>query len=133
MDIASILIIDDDSQVRDFLRHVLEEAGYVVLSASNGREGVRILKMTSPDLVITDVLMPQLDGLELTLLVKRESPTTRIIAFSGGSAQFDYLDVAKTFGAHRTLRKPLIKGDLLHAVQQELQLRSGNVAGNDDG
>lgn len=117
----SILIIDDDPQVLDFMQHVLEAAGYIVLPARNGREALGILQMTSPTLVITDLFMPELDGLEVTLTLHRESPATRIIVFTGAPPQLDYLDVAKTFGAHQTLRKPLNATDLLYAVRHELQ------------
>jgi CheY-like chemotaxis protein len=104
------------------MRQVLEEAGYVVLPARNGREALRMLQMTSPEVVITDLLMPEMDGLEVTLALHRESPTTRIIAVTGGAAELDYLDVARTFGAHRTLRKPIRTAELLEAVREELSM-----------
>jgi two-component system response regulator (stage 0 sporulation protein F) len=130
--IACILVIDDDSAIRTFLRKVLEDAGYTVLLASNGREGLRLLQVSTADLVITDVLMPEQDGLDVTMALRRASPDMRIVAISGGTAEFDYLDVAKELGAHRTLRKPLIVNDLLEAIRQELLLRSGR-AGRQDG
>lgn len=81
-----------------------------------------------PDLVITDVLMPEMDGLEFTMTLQRDYPSIRIIAFSGGVADMDFLDVAKGLGAHRTLSKPLTMADLLHAVGDELCF-AGLVAG----
>lgn len=122
--IASILVIDDDSQIRLLLREVLEAEGHVVRQASNGRQGLHLARMCAPELVITDVLMPERDGLEVTRAMHRQSPRTRIIAVSGGVADMDFLDVAKTLGAHRTLRKPLAMADLLDAVGEELEIAS---------
>ena len=92
--------------------------------ASNGRQGLRIAQITSPDLVITDVLMPVSDGLEVTRALHRGFPATRIIAFSGGVADMDFLEAAKILGAHRTLRKPLTMAHLLSSVKEELQMAS---------
>jgi two-component system response regulator (stage 0 sporulation protein F) len=117
----SILIIDDDKLIRVFLRQVLEEAGYMVFEAPNGRIGLRQFRQTPTALVITDLLMPDKDGLEVTMALRHESPTVRIIVISGGSGQSDFLDAAKFLGAHRTMRKPFTIAELLQAVQQELQ------------
>jgi two-component system response regulator (stage 0 sporulation protein F) len=117
----AILIIDDDEQIRVFLRQVLEEAGYTVIEASNGHDGLRQFRQTPTDLVITDLLMPDTDGLEVTVALRRASTTVKIIALSGGLGPWDYLDAAKFLGAHRTMKKPVTKADLLQAVQQELQ------------
>jgi DNA-binding response OmpR family regulator len=117
----SILIIDDDEQIRVFLRQVLEKAGHMVIEAPNGHIGLRQFRQTPTALVITDLLMPDKDGLEVTMAVRHESPTVKIIAISGGSGQSDFLDAAKFLGAHRTMRKPFTIAELLQAVQQELQ------------
>lgn len=121
MNHRSILIIDDNEQVRAFLRKVLEEAGYMVTEAPNGHEGLRQFQQTPTSLVITDLLMPDMDGLEVTMALHRESPTVRIIVLTGGSGESDFLDVAKLLGAHRTMKKPITITELLQAVQQELQ------------
>jgi len=125
----SILLIDDDAPIRAFLRQVLEEAGYKVIEASNGQEGLRQFRQTPTDFVITDLLMPDTDGLEVTVGLRRESPTVKIIALSGGSGHWDYLDAAKFLGAHRTMRKPVTRADLLQAVEQELGGGSLNPEG----
>ena len=65
--------------------------------------------------------MSNMDGLELTMALHRESPTVEIIVFTGGSGESDFLDVAKHLGAHRTMKKPITITELLRAVQQELQ------------
>ena len=121
MNHRSILIIDDNEQIRTFLRKVLEQAGYMVTEAPNGQEGLRQFRQTPTALVITDLLMPDSDGLEVTMALHRESPTVKIIVLTGGSGQRDFLEVAKLLGAHRTMRKPITITELLQAVQQELQ------------
>jgi len=118
---ATILIIDDDHQIRALLRKTLEKAGYNVIEARNGKEGLRLFRLTPPALVITDLLMPDQDGLEVIMAVRRDAPTVRIIAFSGGEGAFDCLASAQLLGAHRTMRKPVSMAELLQAVQEELQ------------
>jgi two-component system response regulator (stage 0 sporulation protein F) len=117
----SILIIDDDEQIRVFLRKVLEGAGYLVTEAANGQEGLRQFRQTPTALVITDLLMPDKDGLEVTMALHRESPHVKIIVLTGGSGNLDFLDAAKELGAHRTMKKPVTITELLQAVEQELQ------------
>ena len=121
MNHRSILIIDDDEQIRAFLRRVLEAAGYMVTDAPNGQQGLRQFRQTPTALVITDLFMPDRDGLEVTMALHRESPTVKIIVITGGSGQRDFLEVAKLLGAHRTMRKPITVAELLQAVQEELR------------
>lgn len=121
MNPRSILIIDDNEQVRALLRQVLEKAGYLVMEAANGLEGLRQFQQTPVALVITDLLMPDRDGLEVTMALHRDSPHVKIIALTGGTGEPDLLDVAKLLGAHRTMKKPFTVAELLEAVQQELQ------------
>ena len=116
----SILIIDDDEQTRILLRRVLEETGYLVSEAANGQDGLRQFRHTPAALVITDLLMPDMDGLEVTMALHRESPTLKIIAITGGSGKRDFLDIAKHLGAHRTMKKPISIAKLLQAVEQGL-------------
>ena len=117
----SILLIDDNDQIRTLLRRVLEEAGYFVIDAANGRERLRQFRQAPVALVITDLLMPDSDGLEVTMTLRRESPHVKIIALTGGSGEPNLLEVAKLLGAHRTMKKPIEMTELLEAVQQELQ------------
>lgn len=91
------------------------------MEASNGLEGLRKFRQTPVALVITDLLMPDRDGLEVTMALHRESPQVKIIVLTGGTGEPDLLDVAKLLGAHRTMKKPLRMAELLEAVQQELQ------------
>ncbi len=119
---ATILVIDDEPQVRSLLNQALTGAGYKVVEASNGREGLDRYREKPTDLVITDILMPDEDGLEATLELTREYPEARIIAITGGSGDRNFLDVAKLFGARRTLSKPFELDRLLGAVKEELKV-----------
>lgn len=121
---ASILVIDDDPQLQLLLRLVLQAEGHVVWTASNGRTGLCMARLVVPEVVITDVLMPDMDGLQVTDALRRDSPETRIIVWSGGMADMDFLDAAEALGAHRTLRKPLPMGNLVDAVATELRIAS---------
>ncbi len=117
----TILVIDDEEQVRSLLRQALTGAGYEVVEAGNGRQGLDRYREAPTDLVITDILMPDEDGLEATLQLTREFPEVKIIAMTGGSGNTNFLDVAKLFGARKTLSKPFELARLLEAVRDELK------------
>jgi two-component system response regulator (stage 0 sporulation protein F) len=119
--VGTILVIDDDHQVRAVFRTILERAGHHVLEARTGTEGLRLFHQSPVNLVITDVLMPDMDGLEVTQTVHREAPGIPVIALTGGTGERDFLEVAKLLGARRLLHKPVTKAELLHAVQEALQ------------
>ena len=114
-----ILLIDDDALGRDMLRQMLERAGYDVVEAASGREGLQQYQATAIDLIITDILMPDQDGLEIILELRRLVPEAKIIAITGGgqSGLLDLLPVAAKLGAQRTLRKPLQRLELLEAIR----------------
>lgn len=118
-----ILLIDDDAQARDMLRQMLERAGYDVVEATNGREGLQHYQASAIDLIITDILMPEQDGLETIQELRRLAPEAKIIAISGGgqTGLLDLLPIAEKLGAQCTLRKPLRRQEFLAAVQQLLQ------------
>jgi CheY-like chemotaxis protein len=120
---ARILIIDDDKMVLNMLRQVLEGAQHTVMEASDGVVAMRLWRQQSADLIITDILMPEKDGLEVIREMRRECPTVKVIALSGGSRKvhFDALDVAKRFGALATLEKPFELKDLLASVDTVLK------------
>ena len=115
---ARILIIDDDDPARFALRAILEHADHEVLEASNGLEGVKRFREEAPDLVITDILMPEKEGLETIQELRRDFPQIRIIAISGSGA--NYLSWAEEFGALRTFLKPFDRKEILAAVQDLL-------------
>ena len=113
-----ILVIDDEAPVRDMLRQTLERAGYEVADAGAGRQGVVQLRQQPADLVITDILMPEQEGIETIRMLRKEFPQVKILAISGGGkkGKLDILPIAQTFGAHYTLTKPFERKDLLDAV-----------------
>lgn len=115
---ARVLIIDDEHLVRDMLRQTLESVGHTVVEAANGRIAMRLWRENPADLIITDILMPEKDGLEVIRELLQDSPQAKIIALSGGSRRidFDMLEIAKRFGAVYTLAKPFELRQLLDMV-----------------
>ena len=118
---ASILVIDDEPEIRALLRTVLESAGHTVTEATNGREGVALYRQQPADLVITDIQMPELNGLDLILELTREFLNVKVIAISGAQGEDrSVLNVAKLLGARQTLQKPLSLATFRAAVEYEL-------------
>jgi CheY-like chemotaxis protein len=118
-----VLVIDDNADIRDMVRTVLVHAGYEVVAAADGAGGLQEQRSQPSDLVITDIFMPQQDGIETIGLLKKEFPETLIIAMSGGSkltrpGSVDYLETARKFGAVQVLRKPFDIDELLTVVRE---------------
>lgn len=113
---ADVLLIDDDASVRGLFRQILEGAGYSVVEASSAKYGLRLLRERPIDLVITDILMPDMDGLEITRILHRDFPKVKVIAITGGQQDIDYCNVARFLGAHETLMKPVTVQRLLDTV-----------------
>ena len=118
---ATILIIDDEEPIRALLRTTLEAAGYEVTEAANGRIGLALYRHKPTDLVITDLLMPELNGLDMILELTRSFLDAKVIAISGGGGEENVLDLAKLLGARRTFQKPFSIPRLLDAVRYELE------------
>ena len=120
---TTILCIDDEEFIRVLLKAALEEAGYRVLTAEHGKHGLRLLEHQAVDLIIVDIIMPELDGFELIPLLRKSHPASKIIAISGGSESEEggYLDAARYLGAHDTLKKPFSPQALLDTVAAQLQ------------
>jgi DNA-binding response OmpR family regulator len=119
---ARILIIDDDESITSLLQMVLSRQGYEVLTAANGREGVKLFNCIPADLVISDILMPEMDGLEALKQLRQLSPNLKLIAVSGGGVRLkmDVLRVAELLGAAATFEKPYKIDALLASVRQLL-------------
>jgi len=117
--VKKILIIEDEEQMRDMLQQLLEQRGYEVVAAPNGKVGARLFKEEQIGLVITDLLMPEMDGIETIMELKRGFPDVKIIAVSGGGriGPEDYLKMAKSLGAQYTFTKPFSTNELLEAVK----------------
>jgi two-component system, response regulator, stage 0 sporulation protein F len=117
---ATVLIIDDEESVRALLRVALEAAGYEVTEAVNGREGLERYRQRPTDLVIVDMLMPVMNGLNMLVDLTREFLDAKVIAISGAVGEQNVLDVAKLLGARQTFQKPFSMAQLLRAVRYEL-------------
>ena len=117
-----ILVIDDHAEIRELLRLTLEAAGYDVAVALDGREGLEIQRRRPAELVITDIFMPEQEGLETIQELRQQSPRPKIIAMSGGGqlGTLEYLPAAKEFGADRTIDKPFDCEAMLAAVREML-------------
>lgn len=115
---AHILVIDDDILVRKAIRAVLECAGHEVVLAPDGRDGMREYGKNAIDLIITDILMPEQDGVETILTLRKTNPAVKILATSGGAriGNQDFLLLAKRLGATAILRKPFEPDDLVAQV-----------------
>jgi CheY-like chemotaxis protein len=116
---ARILVIDDDVLVLDMLYESLTREGYDVLRASNGEEGLRLYRKEPVDLIITDLFMPEKEGIETIIELRQDFPDVKIIAISGGGriGTKDYLQMAKIFGVQRTFTKPVAREQLLAAIR----------------
>ncbi len=119
---AHILLIDDEPTVRRYFARVLEMAGHRVDLAENGKEGLRLFDANQPDLVITDILMPESDGIETINNLRRDHPDVKIIAISGGGAAppGGYLRAAAMLGANIVMEKPIRAAQLREAIDQLL-------------
>ena len=119
---ACILIIDENAPTRDILRRALERAGHEVVAASDGRVGIEHQRTMPAEVIITDILMPEQEGLKTICELRRDFPTTGIIAMSrGGQIGCDtLLAVAERLGAQRVLQKPFGLRDMLDAIHQLL-------------
>jgi len=116
--LARILVIEDDNEVREFLESLLGRAGYQTMAAANGKEGVELFHAHAFDLVITDIIMPEKDGIETIMDMKRGNAGLKVIAISGGgrAEPENYLHSARLLGADRTIKKPFTNEDILGAV-----------------
>ena len=135
-----ILIIDDDHHILLMIKKMLERAGFEVELASNGNEGLELFKRLQVDLVITDIIMPEKEGLETIREMKRLRADLKIIAMSGGGkvSSDNYLNMAKIFGASRIISKPFSQKQMVSAVQELLgepsdgKLHNGNDLSEDE-
>ena len=129
---ASILVVDDENEVAAVVRRVLERAGFAVTVANSAAAGLSAVAAQEPDIVITDVIMPQVNGIELIKILRERYPRVRLIAISGGGSfgplaykpeaisTHAYLAAARAAGALEVLTKPFDMTDLLSAVRRVL-------------
>lgn len=116
---ARILIIDDDRAVQLSIQLALEREGHQVVCASDGEEGLSAFASKTPDLVITDLIMPNKEGIETIIQLRVRDPKTPILAISGGGrlSNADFLKMAAKVGANAILAKPFERQDLIAAVR----------------
>lgn len=120
---ARILFIEDDPDVAKLLSGVLKSAGHDVVHAQTGRDALTAFKANAFDLVVTDILLPDNDGLEIIPQLRKSSTSVKIIAISGGGrvGPKPYLSAAKALGANRTLTKPFAPVELARTIQELLE------------
>ena len=117
---ATILVIEDEEPIRALLRIALEGAGHEVVEASNGCRGLALYRARAADLIITDLVMPEMDRLEMMLELTRNFLNVKVIALSAGLEGEAPLHVAKLLGARQTIQKPFDMETVLSAVRYEL-------------
>jgi CheY-like chemotaxis protein len=101
-----ILVIDDDEPIREYLRFVLQKAGHQVTLAENGNRGLTLFDRNGFDTVITDISMPEKDGIDTIIAMRQKCPTLRIVAMSGVASKDTLLQIADIYGADAVLAKP---------------------------
>lgn len=117
---ANVLIVEDEEFIRNMLSQVLRGLGHVIHKASDGDDALKILSETPIDLVITDIIMPNREGLETIQDIRTTWPDIKIIAMSGGGrvGNMNYLDMAKKIGASAVLKKPFSMKQLQGAISE---------------
>lgn len=123
--LKQVLVIEDDSQTRAFIACICEDLGIKAHQANDGSAGLRIFREFDFDLIITDILMPDRDGIEVIRAIKKLSPKVKIIAVSGGGliAPWFYLEDAHNLGADEVLFKPFLASQLVDRIEK-LQMPS---------
>ncbi|MCK5296317.1 MAG: response regulator [Alphaproteobacteria bacterium] len=129
---VQILVIEDDDIVRELIKSILIDAGYDVTSANNGKEGLKSAISNKPDIVITDIFMPEKEGLETIKELRAHYPDIKILAVSGGGqiTMENVLKIAGIFGADMVLKKPFETDVLLEKIKELFLVFSQNVQKN---
>lgn len=116
---TKILIIDDDAMFRAMLNDMLSAKGYQIFEANDGSTGLKLYQENSPDLIITDILMPEQEGLQTIREIRKKSPEVKIIALTGGGTHPDglsYLQMAQDLGANESFPKPFRTSEFIEAI-----------------
>ena len=114
--IKKILVVDDESSITDLVYSILTEKGYEVTTAKDGKEGLKVFESVKPDLVITDIVMPDMEGIEFMRSLVKMRKGLPIIVMSGNVLGAKFLETARIFGAQATLRKPFAIQELLEVI-----------------
>ena len=120
--VANILLVDDNNELRSTIERSLKHLGHEVVSARDGKAALALIPTVTYDLVLTDIVMPDMEGLELIRAIRKIDPSAKIIAMSGGGrgTANDYLGLASNFGAAATLEKPFSLDALAKAIDEVL-------------
>jgi len=121
---TGILVVDDDREIRDMLKRLLERAHYDVETAEDGKQALEMFQAKTYDVVITDILMPEKEGIEMIIELRKQHSDLKIIAISGGGKgdAGHYLDVARAFGADRSFGKPFECMEMLEAIGEHSRI-----------
>jgi CheY-like chemotaxis protein len=119
---SGVLIVEDDKELREMLKMSLLRSGFIVLEAKNGKDAITHFKPALTDLVVTDLIMPEEDGLKVVIKLRELKPSIKIIAISGGGkvGPGSYLNLAKALGADAIFSKPFSINDLTTKIEQLL-------------
>jgi DNA-binding response OmpR family regulator len=125
---AGILIVEDDRDLREMLGISLTRRKFTVLEAGNGKEAIMHFKPSITDLVVTDLIMPEEDGLKVIMKLRELKPSVKVIAISGGgkAGPGSYLNLAKALGADAIYSKPFSINELINKIEELLEGSSGN-------
>ena len=118
MNSRSILVVDDEAEMRDVVSRVLMDAGHRVTTAADGQEAIARMGVETFDLVLTDVIMPEKDGMQVITAARKKLPQVKIVAMSGGGhiPRDQYLRIATGLGAHAILEKPFSSRELIDTI-----------------
>ncbi|HWC62648.1 MAG TPA: response regulator [Rhizomicrobium sp.] len=119
-DIQRLLVVEDDEGLCELIRRMLERAGFITIGARNGRDALRHLDSQQIDLIITDMVMPDMDGVELMRTLRRDRPRLPIVTLSGVEDFREYRRISKNLGAQAALRKPVSRADLILTAKNVL-------------
>lgn len=122
---GKILVIDDDDGVRETIANAFRESGFAVDEAVNGLSGLKIFEEEAPDLVLVDVFMPVMDGIETLLQIRSQDKNVPVIVVSGGGRgiALQFLKMAQKLGADRTIEKPFVMTDLVGIASELMRPR----------
>ena len=124
-----VLVVDDESAIADTVTEILSRSGYAAMAAYDGTDALETALLTPPEMLITDVMLPGMSGIELAITIKRIFPDCKLLLFSGQAATFDLMAKAKSAGHHFTLlNKPIHPTDLLKHVAGLLKPRDARLS-----
>lgn len=120
--IQSVLIVDDDEMIREFIKVVLSDYNFKLIEAENGKEGLKQFRKNHPDIVITDIIMPEMEGISFIRELRSENKNTIIIAMTGNihGRMEEYLNISSKLGADNILRKPIKPAELLETLDNNI-------------